>query len=67
MILQSDNRHEFNTAAMTWTQVNGFCGKLVQLTDFELFTIITEVRQLGPECQMVRGSPRHSPSNGGVE
>jgi hypothetical protein len=52
---------------MTRKQVNEFCGKLVQLTDLELSEIITEVRQLWPECQMVRGSPRHSPSNGGVE
>ncbi len=67
MILQSDNGNEFNTAAMTRKQVNKFCGKLVRLTDLELSEIITEVRQLWPECQMVRGSPRHSPSNGGVK
>jgi hypothetical protein len=29
--------------------------------------IITEVRQLWPKCWMVSRSPRHSPSNGGVE
>ena len=29
--------------------------------------IITEIRQLWPECRMVRGSPRHSQSNGGIE
>jgi hypothetical protein len=69
MILQSDNGNEFNTAAMTMTrkQVDEFCGKLVQLTDLELSEIITEVRQLWPECRMVRGSPHHSSSNGGVE
>jgi hypothetical protein len=29
MILQLDNRNEFNTAAMTKKQVGEFCGKLV--------------------------------------
>ncbi len=67
MILQSDNGNEFNTAAMTRKQVNEFHGKLVGLTDLELSEIITEVRQLWPKCWMVRRSPRHSPSNGGVE
>jgi hypothetical protein len=67
IILQSDNGNEFNTVAMTKKQVNEFCGKLVQLTDLDLSEIITEVRQLWPECWMVRGSPCHSPSNGGVE
>jgi hypothetical protein len=67
MILQSDNGNEFNIAAMTRKQVNEFCGKLVQLTDLELSEIITEVRQFWPECRVVHGSPRHSPSNGGVE
>jgi hypothetical protein len=67
IILQSDNGNEFNTAAMTRKQVGEFCGKLVRLTDLELSEIITEVRQLWPVCSMVRGSPRHSPSNGGVE
>jgi hypothetical protein len=66
IILQSDNGNEFNTVAMTRKQVNEFCGILVQLTDLELSEIITEVRQLWPKCRMVRGSPRHSPSNGGV-
>ncbi len=67
MILQSDNGHEFNTAAMTRKQVGEFCCKFVGLTDLELSEVITEVRQLWPKCRMVRGSPRHSPSNGGVE
>jgi hypothetical protein len=66
MILQSDNGNEFDTAAMT-KQVDEFSDKLVRLTDLELSEIITEVRQLWPECWMVRGSPRPSPSNGGVE
>jgi hypothetical protein len=67
MILQSDNGNEFNTAAMTMKQVGEFCGKLAGLTDLELSEVITQVRQLWPKCRMVRGSPRHSPSNGGVE
>jgi hypothetical protein len=37
------------------------------LTNAELEEVITEIRQLWPECRMVRGSPRHSESNGGVE
>ena len=37
------------------------------LTSEELADVITEIRQLWPECRMVRGSPRHSESNGGVE
>jgi hypothetical protein len=37
------------------------------LTNEELTEVITEIRQLWPECRMVRGSPRHSESNGGVE
>ncbi len=66
MILQSDNGNEFDTAAMTRKQVGEFCGKLVGLTDLELSEIISEVKQLWPKCWMVCGSPRHSPSNGGV-
>jgi hypothetical protein len=67
MIFQSENGNEFNTAAMTKKQVDEFHGKLNRLTDLELSEIITEVRQLWPEFWMVRGSPHHSPSNGGVE
>ena len=37
------------------------------LTNDDITNIITEVRQLWPNCRMVRGSPRHSQSNGGVE
>jgi hypothetical protein len=67
MILQSDNGNEFNTVAMTRKQVNEFHGKSVQLRNLELSKIISEVRHLWPKCWMVRGFPRHSPSNGGVE
>jgi hypothetical protein len=62
-----DNGNDFNTVAMTRKWVSEFHGKLVGLTDLELSEIITEVRQLWPKCRMVRRSPRHSPSNGGVE
>ena len=37
------------------------------LTNEELEEVITEIQQLWPECRMVRGSPRHSESNGRVE
>jgi hypothetical protein len=67
MILQPNNGNEFNTAAMTRKHVGEFCGKLVGLTDLDLSEVVTEVRQLWPKCRMVRGSPHHSPSNGGVE
>ncbi len=67
MILQLDNGNEFNMAATTRKQVGEYHGELVRLTDLELTEIITEVRRLWPKCWMVRGSPRHSPSNGGVE
>jgi hypothetical protein len=67
MILQSVYGNEFNTAAMTRKQVGDFCGKLVGLTDLELSEVIIEVRQLWPGCWMVRGSPRYTSSNGGVE
>jgi hypothetical protein len=67
IILQSDNGNEFNTAAITRKQVGVFFGKLVGLTDLELSEVITEARQLWPDCTMVHVSPRHSPSNGGVE
>ena len=66
MILQSDNGSEFHGAAMNDRQWRVY-GKLVRLTDDEIDEIITEIKQLWPECLMVRGSPRHSQSNGGIE
>ena len=68
MILQSDNGAEFHGAAMNDRQrkLHGN-GTLVSLANNELAAIITEIKQLWPECRMVRGSPRHSQSNGGVE
>ncbi len=64
MILQSDNGLEFSGAAMTSREYRGRC---VGLTAEELNEVINEIKLLWPECRMVRGSPRHSPSNGGVE
>ena len=64
MILQSDNGLEFSGAAMTSREHRGFC---VRLSNEELSEVIHEIKLLWPECRMVRGSPRHSPSNGGVE
>ncbi len=37
------------------------------LEDEFIDLVIQELKNLWPECQMVRGSPRHSESNGGVE
>ena len=59
MILQSDNGREFSGAAMTSRQL--------RLSDQDIDDIISEIKKLWPECRMVRGSPRHSQSNGGVE
>jgi hypothetical protein len=67
MILQLDNGNEIKTMAMTRNQVGEYHGKLVGLTDLELLEVVTELRQLWPECQKVCGFQRHSPSNGGVE
>jgi hypothetical protein len=67
MILQSNNGKEFLQAAMTRRQNNEYTGKLIALTKEDLTKIIAKVRELWPECRMVQGLPRHSPSNGGVE
>jgi hypothetical protein len=37
------------------------------LSNEMLTEVITEIRHMWPDCRMVRGSPRHSESNGGVE
>jgi hypothetical protein len=67
MILQTDNGRKFNAAAMTITKHHEYHGICMTLTENDLIEIINEVKALWPECRMVRGSPRHSPSNGGVE
>jgi len=59
MILQSDNGREFSGAAMNSRQL--------RLSDQDIDDIISEIKKLWPECRMVRGSPRHSQSNGGIE
>ena len=68
MILQSDNGHEFNNAAMMTRQHGEYLeGKIDCLMDNELTDVITKVQHLWPECHMVCGLPHHSPSNGGVK
>jgi hypothetical protein len=37
------------------------------LGDEFIDAVISKIKQFWPECQLVRGSPRHSESNGGVE
>ncbi len=49
---------------MTSHEHRGLC---VGLNAEELNEVINEIKLLWPECRIVRGSPRHSLSNGGVE
>jgi hypothetical protein len=60
-VLQSDNGGEFVNHA------HDYVGRAMLLDDEFIDLIINELKNLWPECQMVRGSPRHSESNGGVE
>ena len=60
-ILQADNGGEFSNHA------HDHSGKHLLLDDDYIDLIIKELKNLWPECTMVRGSPRHSESNGGVE
>ena len=60
-ILQSDNGGEFSN------QAHDHRGHKILLDDDFIDSVIHELKNLWPECQMVRGSPRHSESNGGVE
>ena len=57
-ILQTDNGKEFATFKRF---------KVLPFTDEELDNIIKELFDLWPQCACVRGRPRHSQSNGGVE
>ena len=57
-ILQADNGREFNGAAEISKS---------DLSDEFIDQVILEIKVLWPECRMVRGSPRHSQSNGGIE
>ncbi|KAL9181125.1 hypothetical protein ACHAXT_009930 [Thalassiosira profunda] len=58
-ILQADNGREFNGAA--------FRGRKVEISDEFIDGVITELKQLWPDCRLVRGLPRASETNGGVE
>ena len=60
-ILQSDNGGEFSDHA------HNYFGRHMVLDDEFIDLVIKEVKNLWPECMMVRGSPHHSESNGGVE
>jgi hypothetical protein len=60
-ILQTDNGGEFSNHA------HDHVGRRLVLEDEFIDLVIQELKNLWPECQMVRGSPRHSESNGGVE
>jgi hypothetical protein len=48
-------------------QAQAAAGEAIGLSDDDLAEVITEIKKLWPECRMVRGSPRYSQSNGGVE
>ncbi len=63
MILQSDNGREFSGAAMTARERRRHVG----LDPAFLDEVIAELKLLWPDCRMVRGSPRHFESNGGVK
>ncbi len=60
-ILQSDNGGELSDLA------HNHVGRRMVLDDEFIDLVIKEVKNLCPKCMMVRGSPRHSESNGGVE
>ena len=60
-ILQTDNGGEFNYAAFNNKARKEF------LSDGFVGDVITEVKRLWPGCLLLRGKPRHSESNGGVE
>ena len=60
-LLQTDNGGEFANAA------HDYAGRAMLLDDDFIDSVIKELKNLWPDCQMVRGSPRHSESNGGIE
>ena len=55
-ILHTDNGTEFDGLALD-----------VPLADWNIDEVIDEIALLWPECMMVKGAPRHSPSQGSVE
>ena len=59
-ILHTDNGREFAKSA-------SLKGKAVALDDDFLEEVVREIAQLWPECKLVHGRARHSPSQGGVE
>jgi hypothetical protein len=60
-ILQSDNGCELSNHA------HDYVGHWMLLDDDFVDLVIKELKNLWPECQMVRCSPRNSESNGGVK
>ena len=58
-ILQSDNGGEFANIAQS--------SKTMHFTQEELQLIITYCHEIWPGVKQVTGTPRHSPSNGGIE
>lgn len=58
-ILQTDNGREFSNIA------GG--GKAVPLSDENMEEVISELKQMWPECKLVHGRARNSQSQGGVE
>jgi hypothetical protein len=59
-ILHTDNGREFARQA-------NLKGKAVPLNDDFLDEVVREIAQLWPDCKLVHGRARHSPSQGGVE
>ena len=59
--LQTGNGGEFSG------HVHNHVGRRMVLEDESIDLVIKELKNLWPECQMVRGLPRHSESNGGVK
>jgi hypothetical protein len=60
-ILQTNNGGEFSGHA------HNYVGRRMLLDDDFIDLLIKEVKNFWPDCQMVRGSPRHFESKGGVE
>ncbi len=60
-ILQVDNGGEFSGSA------TDHVGRRMMLDDEFINAVISKIKQFWPEYQLVRGSPKHSESNGGVE
>ena len=59
LVPQADNGREFQKVAGH--------GKMVEVDAEMMDGIITEIANIWPECKLVHGRARHSPSQGGVE